>query len=219
MGIKRLYLLTALLLVMVLATTACHTTQTKAPPSGAASQCTGHGPVLAELPQTIAEPVSPPASHVSQDPVADLIATRRKRISGLEKKDSKPGIWKKPSAASIRAADLLLQSPADIRSDERVEHELERVLEGVNRPELASLQSDSATAKQKAEPAPIDETNEITPPVDPNVKAQAEVELKGTHSEHPLMLTDPVAGTSTTFRIEDATSWSMGWSAAAAIAK
>ncbi len=29
-----------------------------------------------------------------------------------------------------RAADLILQSPADVRSDERVEHELERVLEG-----------------------------------------------------------------------------------------
>ncbi len=75
-----------------------------------------------------------------------------------------------------------------------MQHELERVLEGVNRPELAALQSDNPAPQQKAEPAPIDEANEVTPPVDPNVKAQAEAEIKATHSDLPLMLTDQVAG-------------------------
>ena len=75
-----------------------------------------------------------------------------------------------------------------------MEHELERVLEGVNRPEMAALQSDSPAPQQKAEPAPIDEVNDVTPPVDPNVKARAEAEIKATHSDLPLMLTDQVAG-------------------------
>ncbi len=89
---------------------------------------------------------------------------------------------------------MLLQSPADVRSDERVQRELERVLEGVNRPELAALQSDNPAPQQKAEPAPIDEVNDVTPPVDPSVKARAEAEIKATHSDLPLMLTDQVAG-------------------------
>ena len=60
--------------------------------------------------------------------------------------------------------DMLLQSPPEVRSDERVQHELERVLESVNRPALAALQSDNPAPQQKAEPAPIDEANDITFP-------------------------------------------------------
>ena len=93
---------------------------------------------------------------------------------------------------------MLSQSPAEIRSDDRIEHELDRVLDSVNRPELAALQSDIPDPKQKAEPAPIDEVNDEvndeTPSVDPNVKARAEAEVQATHSELPLMLTDQVAG-------------------------
>src|SRR5205085_790167 len=45
-----------------------------------------------------------------------------------------------------------------------------------------------------AEPAPIDEANDVTPPVDANTKAKAEAEIKNTHSDLPLMMTDQVAG-------------------------
>jgi hypothetical protein len=55
-----------------------------------------------------------------------------------------------------------------------------------------SLASDSDA--QKSEPAPIDETNGITPAADPNVKAKAQAEIKSTHSDLPLMMTDQVAG-------------------------
>ena len=194
MGIKRLDLLTAVLLVMVLATTACHTKQTKARLPVPQANAPAMGPTLAELPKNIPEEpaVSTQATQAKQDPVADLIPSAEKEYAVGEQR-FRAGDLEEANRCFDRAADLILQSPADIRSDERVEHELERILEGVNRPELASLESDTAAAKQKAEPAPIDETNEITPPVDPNVKAQAEVELQGTHSELPLMLTDPVA--------------------------
>ncbi len=45
---------------------------------------------------------------------------------------------------------------------------------------------------KRAEPAPIDEANNITFPVDPSIKAKAQAELANTHSDLPLMLTDPV---------------------------
>jgi len=49
-------------------------------------------------------------------------------------------------------------------------------------------------AQQKSEPAPIDETNALTPSADANVKAKAQAEIKSTHSDLPLMMTDQVAG-------------------------
>jgi membrane-bound lytic murein transglycosylase D len=91
-----------------------------------------------------------------------------------------------------RAFNALLESNLDIRSDNRLEKEFDRIVEGVNHLELGSLASDSEA--QKSEPAPIDETNGITPAADPNVKAKAQAEIKSTHSDLPLMMTDQVAG-------------------------
>jgi membrane-bound lytic murein transglycosylase D len=72
-----------------------------------------------------------------------------------------------------------------------VQGELDRVLDGVNSLQLEDAQ---ASPEPKSEPAPIDEANDVTFPVDPNIKAQAEAEIKATHSDLPLMLTDPVVG-------------------------
>jgi membrane-bound lytic murein transglycosylase D len=195
MGIKKLNLLIALVAALTLATTACHTKQPQAKLPAPQANAPQIAPVLAALPQTISDPSvehAQPAPQSTRDAVADLIAQVEREYQRGEER-FKAGDLEASKQSLDKAADLLLQSPADIRSDDRVQHELERVLESVNRPELAALQVDAAGAKQKAEPAPIDETNEVTPPVDPNVKAQAEAEVKATHSELPLMLTDPVA--------------------------
>src|SRR5712692_5120896 len=174
--------------------TACHSDKRQASLPAPQANAPALAPVLAAIPQAIpeAQPVQPQGDQVKTDPVADLIASAEKDYRVGEEK-FKAGDLEAAKRSFDRAVDQLLQSPPEIRGDERVQHELERVLEGVNRPELAALQSDNPAAKQKAEPAPIDETNEITPPVDPNVKARAEAEVKATRSELPLMLTDPVA--------------------------
>src|SRR5206468_9703175 len=80
-------------------------------------------------------------------------------------------------------------------SDLRFQPELDRVLDGMDKLESVDLQAGNNTAEEKSEPAPIDEANEVTNyPVDPNLKAQATAELKATHSDLPLMMTDQVAG-------------------------
>jgi membrane-bound lytic murein transglycosylase D len=58
---------------------------------------------------------------------------------------------------------------------------------------MQALQQGDGFTEQKSEPAPIDEANEVTFPVDPNIKAKAEAEIKSTHSDLPLMMTDQVA--------------------------
>src|SRR6266478_3437173 len=90
------------------------------------------------------------------------------------------------------AFNLLLESPYDIHADARLQREFDRVVNGASSLELAALEQGDGFTQQKSEPAPIDEANEVTFPVDPSVKAQAEAEIRSTRSDLPLMLTDPV---------------------------
>ena len=199
MGIKKLKLLTALTLALLLAGTGCHTDQRQAKLPAPQANAPALTTVTAAAPRTSTDSQPAPATEVQtapqpkMDPVAALIVSADRAYQAGEDK-FKAGDLGEAKREFDHALDLLLQSPAEIRSDERVQHELERVLESVNRPELAALQSDNPAPQQKAEPAPIDEVNEVTPPVDANVKARAEAEVKATHSDLPLMLTDQVAG-------------------------
>ena len=203
MGIKKLKLLTVPLLALLLAGTACHSDQRQgklpAPQANAPALTRAVPAAPAPASHEVSDPKPAPpeptqtAPQPKADPVADLIANAEKEYQAGEGK-FRAGDLEAAKRSFDHAVDLLLQSPAEIRSDERVQHELERVLEDVNRPEMAALQSDNPAPQQKAEPAPIDEVNDVTPPVDPNVKARAEAEVKATHSDLPLMLTDQVAG-------------------------
>ena len=137
-----------------------------------------------------AKPESP-SSAPAPDPVGDLITKVETDLqAGLDAYQA--GQTDTAKQDFDRAFNALLESNLDIRSDNRLEKEFDRIVEGVNHLELGSLASDSEA--QKSEPAPIDETNGITPAADPNVKAKAQAEIKSTHSDLPLMMTDQVAG-------------------------
>jgi membrane-bound lytic murein transglycosylase D len=91
------------------------------------------------------------------------------------------------------AFNLLVSGPYDIQSDERLQTEFEHIVDATHELELQALRAGDGFTEQRAEPAPIDEANSITFPVDPSIKAKAEAELAHTRSDLPLMLTDPVA--------------------------
>src|SRR5258708_9573492 len=135
----------------------------------------------APAPQKTEQAVSP-QPVAKPDPIQDLITkAETEYAAGLAQYDA----GKKDEAKEHfdRAFNLLLSSPADIRSDARFQREFDRVLDGVNKLELATLQQSDNTTEQKPEPAPIDDANEVTNyPVDPNIKAQATPERKATHS-------------------------------------
>jgi peptidoglycan lytic transglycosylase D len=142
--------------------------------------------IRADAKQAAAKPAPP------TDKVADLIA----RVETLYQAGQKEYSNGHNDIAKQRfndAFDLLQDSPADIRADKRFKHELDRVLEGMNNLELTALQTDT-TAQEQSEPAPIDEANEAPEtPADANLKAKAAAEVKATHSDLPLMMTDQVA--------------------------
>lgn len=139
--------------------------------------------------QAEAEPAPP------VDPVADLIAKVEKEYQAGQQEytNGHNDIAKQHFS---QAFNLLQGSSANVRADQRFQREMDRVLEGMNTIELSALQTEPppSEAQQKSEPAPIDEANEVSNyPVDPNVKAKAAAEIKATHSDLPLMLTDQVA--------------------------
>jgi len=141
-----------------------------------------------------AEPQGSPAvAPVPADPVADLIA-RVEKLYKAGEDNYHAGHLEAAKQNFDSAFNLLLGSGLDPRSDDRLQREFDRVVDGTNALELLALQEGDGFTEQKSEPAPIDEANEVTPPVDLKVKAKAEAEIKSTHSDLPLMMTDQVAG-------------------------
>jgi membrane-bound lytic murein transglycosylase D len=215
MRLAKLYVRTALLASLALAACACQTAQKpvsllppgKAPALKAApppAQTPEPVPQTAEAPAQdeatkkvasgeAASPTPAPAS----DPVADLIARAEKEFqAGLA--NHAAGKTDEAKKNFDNALNALLSSNLDIRSDDRLQEEFDRVVQGVN--ELyPGGPGTEADAQQKSEPAPIDETNGLTPAPDASVKAKAQAEIKNTRSDLPLMMTDQVAGYITYF--------------------
>ena len=186
----------------------CHTAQkpVSVVPPGTAPQLTTKAPAAiperppsAKLQPTAPEQNQPsagaspegPAVKPASDPVGDLVASVEKEYqAGLA--NYQAGQHDAAKQNFDNAFNALLESKLDIRSDDRLEKEFERIAEGVNQMSRGDLTS--ASEAQNSEPAPIDETNGITPSADPSVRAKAQAEVKSTHSDLPLMMTDQVAG-------------------------
>jgi len=177
--------------------TACQTAQR---PTALLPARQATAPSLAAAPQPRPQPVAEPQAStpsarpaVNPDAVAELIAKAEKEYQSGED-NYKAGHLEAAKQNFDQAFNLLLESSIDLHSDDRLQQEFDRVLDGVNGLEMEALQQGDGFAEQKSEPAPIDEANDVSYTVDPNIKAKAEAEVKATHSDLPLMMTDQVAG-------------------------
>ena len=187
----------AILLAALAATVACQSRkQTFLPPQQAPALRAAAKPPEAP-PVKAATPVPEPPKSAAPlaapvDAVAALIAHVEKEYqSGQEA--YKAGNLDAAKKNLDTAVNLLLNASPELQADERLDRELDHVMEGINGLDKLVAQ-DEAGPQQKQEPAPIDEANELTPAVDANVKAKAEAEVKSTRSDLPLMMTDQVAG-------------------------
>jgi len=203
MKIKRSYLRIATSMALLLAGLGCQTA--KKPVSALPAFQASPPPIQASAPArtspapTTAKPTAPVRSVIQQaepkpDPVVEVIGKAETEYqAGLDQYNA--GQKNQAKVHFDRAFNLLMASPSDVRSDLRFQHEFDRVLESINKLESAAVQQSETAPEQKSEPAPIDEANEVTNyPVDPDLKAQAAAEIKATHSDLPLMMTDQVAG-------------------------
>jgi membrane-bound lytic murein transglycosylase D len=214
MRVAKLQVRIAMLAAMAFAASSCQTAQKPVPllparsapalPSPPPSQVATQQQTQPATPQT-ATPKQPqvPLENADKtktqssspapdsDPIGDLVARVEKEYqAGLDAYHAgQPDTAKQDFDNAFNA---LLGSNFDIRSDDRLEKEFDRIVEGIDHLDLGGFASDSEA--QKSEPAPIDETNGITPSADPKVRAKAQAEIKSTHSDLPLMMTDQVAG-------------------------
>jgi membrane-bound lytic murein transglycosylase D len=136
-----------------------------------------------------------PPFKLATDPVGDLITkVEAEYQEGLANYHA--GKTEEAKTNFDNALNALLGSNFDIRSDDRLEKEFDRIVQGVNAiyPGGTSADADLAQEQQKSEPAPIDVTNGIAPTADARTIAKATAEIKNTHSDLPLMMTDQVAG-------------------------
>src|SRR5438309_571228 len=204
MRVLKVYALIAPVLAVVLVTTSCQTAHKQTPllpPAQAAPPALKAAGPSGSSPQSevAAHPApSQTATHVDKlgpqsDSVSEIIVQVEKEYQA-GKDNYQAGHLEAAKQNFDRAFNLLMGSNLDIRSDVRLQHEFDRILDGVNGLELVALQEGDGATEQKSEPAPIDEANDVTFPVDPNIKAKAEAEIKSTHSDLPLMMTDQVAG-------------------------
>ncbi len=153
-------------------------------------------PARAQAPSS-AQPAPPPPKiqetlQPRTDPVDALIALVEKEYQA-GRANYAAGHLDAAKDSFDRAFNMLLLSGQDVRNNDRLQAEFEKLVEGVNNLEMVALQQGDGFTQQKAEPAPIDEANEVTFPVDPNIKARAERELKGIKSDLPLVMNDEVA--------------------------
>ncbi len=139
------------------------------------------------------EPAKPSQSAVAiVDPVEKLIEEAEHDYQAGQS-NYEAGHLEAAKSNFDHAVSILMQGPVDVRSDERLQREFDKIVDGVHSIEMVALKEGDGFTEQKLEPAPIDEANAVTFPVDPAVKAKAEAELRDTRSDLPLVINDYVA--------------------------
>src|SRR5271166_5003574 len=183
------------LLCAVLFSAGCESSQpkntaAKVPPQATAPTVTQASPKPADA-QAAAAPAAAPQNPSSSgsDPVDALIA-RVDKLYAAGQADYQSGHLDSARQNFDQAFNVMLSSNIPVRDNKRLEHEFDKIVDGIRDLELVALREGDGFTEQKSESAPIDEANDITFPVDPTIRAKAEAEIKTTKSDLPLMLND-----------------------------
>lgn len=137
-------------------------------------------------------PAQPPQPE-KPDPVPGMIAEAEKAFS-TGQEEYQTGNLDAAKEGFNHALDILTQGPVDVKSDDRLQQEFDKITEEINKLDTVSSKDGEGLAEQQPEPAPIDEANQVTFPADANVTAKAEADLKNIQSDLPLMINEYVAG-------------------------
>ena len=144
-------------------------------------------------PQTsqAASPPAPAPMTPAQQRVHVLIEQVEQAYSNGEQ-DYRKGQLADAKVEFDRAVDLMLSSGIDIKSDEVLQEEFDKIVDGINALEMEALKQGNGFVPS-VEPSPADVAADVTFEVDPNIVAKAQTELATTKSDLPLMVNDYVA--------------------------
>ncbi len=126
------------------------------------------------------------------DPV-DLLIGQAEDLYAAGKDDYRSGNLDKAKEEFDQAVSLLLESKLDL-DRERINSEIDKLLEDIQSLELPSLETGDTSPLHKYVPAPIESFTGLTFPVDPNVKQRVQQEVQSVRSDLPLVSNDYVAG-------------------------
>jgi membrane-bound lytic murein transglycosylase D len=129
------------------------------------------------------------ANHAQQDQ-ALIAAAKQAYDTGVTLYQS--GEYQTARADFDRAVDIFLTSGRSLKSDTALGDAFENMVDKINALELDSLQQSNGFSQQ--DQTPVGVANDVTFPVDPNLLARAQAELKYTRSDLPLVVNDYVAG-------------------------
>jgi membrane-bound lytic murein transglycosylase D len=150
-------------------------------------------PTPAATPVPEAAPAPTPVPQQKPDPVPAIIAEVEKAYQEGQE-NAKAGHMDAAKEDFNRALEILAQRPVEVRSDERLQQEFDKLTDEISKLEAATAKEGDGFTEQQPVPAPIDEANTANIPVDANVKAKAEADLQRIESDLPLMINDYVAG-------------------------
>jgi membrane-bound lytic murein transglycosylase D len=182
------------LLCAVLFSAGCETDQPKKTAAKVPAQATAPTAVASKTDPAAPTPAAAPATAPSQQSQAiDALIAQAEKLYAAGQADYQSGHLDAAKQNFDQAFNVLLSNKIEVRDNPLLEHEFDKIVEGVRQLEMVALQQGDGFTEQRSEPAPIDEANDITFPVDPKIRAQAEAEIKTTKSDLPLMLNDQVA--------------------------
>jgi membrane-bound lytic murein transglycosylase D len=139
-----------------------------------------------------AVPTQPPPQTLEQRRVRALIDQVEDAYNRGET-DYRKGRLPEAKEEFDRAVDLMLSSGIDIRGNQPLQDEFNRIVDAVNGLEMEALKQGNGFVP-KEEETPADAAEDVTFVVDPNIVAKAKADLATTKSDLPLVVNDYVAG-------------------------
>ncbi|HET9086335.1 MAG TPA: transglycosylase SLT domain-containing protein [Acidobacteriaceae bacterium] len=141
------------------------------------------------FPQSAAPQQSAAQQSTAQQNDAILAASKQAYDSGVSLYQSAQ--YEKARADFDRAVDIFLTSGRDLKKDPALLDAFNRTVDKINALELDALQQSNGFSQQ--DQTPVSVANGVTFPVDPNLLARAQADLKVTQSDLPLVVNDYVA--------------------------
>lgn len=180
------------MLAAVLFSAGCEPSEPKKTATNLPAQATAPAASPAEAPadKPQAATAAPTASAASP---AEALISRVDKLYEAGQADYKAGHLEAARQKFDQAFNALLSNNLEVRNNPELEHEFDKVVDGVRELEQVALRQGDGFSEPQSVSAPIDEANDISFPVDPAVMAKAAAEIKTTKSDLPLMLNDQVA--------------------------
>src|SRR5579862_5436769 len=148
----------------------------------------------ATAPPVTAAPASaspPPQSAIQEQQRVQNLIEQVEKAYAAGNDDYRKGNLGEAKTEFDHAIDLMLTSGIDIKGNQQLQDEFDRVVDQVNSLEMEALKQGNGFVP-KEEPAPADVANDVTFAVDPNLVAKARTELATTKSDLPLVMNDYV---------------------------